>query len=176
MPFHPESLIFIKHTETDNETLLPIEVVRKGYFVKTYKHGYKQVKAVLEQHIDNYTVLMKKNNDIYHPFIMDNKQTILVKDMTSHIDSNLKTSSPENVLDDMVLLNAENVEDIDVLEKLNTYRLITITFEGDNDTYGIMSPDLIYESFSKLELSKMDIDDDLISSIEPIVMDTLIVK
>ena len=55
-------------------------------------------------------------------------------------------------------------------------RLITIVLEGDNDTYGIMSPDLIYESFSKLELSKMDIDDDLISSIEPIVMDTLIVK
>lgn len=163
MPFHPESLICIRHTESEEEEgqFLPIEVVRKGYFVKTYKHGYKQVKAVLEQHTDNYTVLMKKNNDIYHPFIMDNKQTILVKDMTSHIDSNLKTSSPENVLDDMVLLNAKNVEDIDVLEELNTYRLITITLEGDNDTYGIITPDLLCESFSKSEFEKMNIPEDI---------------
>ena len=176
MPFHPESLIFIRHTENEKGQFLPIEFVRKGYFVKTYKHGYKQVKAVLEQHVDNYIVLMQKNNDIYHPFVVDEKQSILVENMNSHIDASLKESSPEKTLDDMVVLSAELVENLEKTEDHSINRLITIVLEGDNDTYGIMSPDLIYESFSKLELSKMDIDDNLISSIEPIVVDTLIVK
>ena len=119
---------------------------------------------------------MQKNNNIYHPFLVDEKQSILVENMTSHIDTNLKTALPEKTLDDMVVLSAELVENLEKTEDHSINRLITIVLEGDNDTYGIMSPDLIYESFSKLELSKMDIDDNLISSIEPIVVDTLIVK
>ena len=161
MPFHEEALIFIKHTETDDESLLPIEVVRKGYFVKTYNHGYKKVKYVLKEFVEPGITLMQKNNDIYHPFIVDEKQTILVENMNSHIDASLKESSPEKTLDDMVLLNAEVVEKLEKINDENVEKLITIVLEGDNDSYGIITPDLICETFSQSKLETMNIPEEL---------------
>ena len=162
-----------------NDIWIPVENLTENTYVKTYKHGYRKIKAILKgkfnNDINNFSQCMYKmkihhdtndtnnTNELFSELIITGSHSILVDDMP--IDEFEENKSLFNdtivTIDNKYLLLAAVSNDFEKIKDNNEYNYyhFILENEGDKDVrYGIWANGILTETpseefFFKDELS-----------------------
>jgi hypothetical protein len=149
--------------ENDVELLVPIESIKEGTMVKTYKHGYRKVTQLYKKELLNNNAnwkssmyKMDKKDGMSNDLILTGGHSILVDELSEKellfLDNNkldlLKTSS----IDDKKLLLAASSDLFKIVEDNNNYSVYNFLLENDgnnNARYGVWANGVLCETPSK---------------------------
>ena len=144
------------------EEYLPIETLRTGDLVKSFKHGYRRIELIGKQYMNNnpkkwnacmYKMVKTEENGLLEDLIITGTHSILVDELGEHKEKNDEYFGGETrKVDDKYFLLAGVSKDFVKLENTNMYTYYHLTLENDgNDEqfFGIWANGILSETTSK---------------------------
>jgi hypothetical protein len=142
------------------EEYIPIEYLKKGDLVKSYKHGYRKIDLIGKKIMINnpdrfnecmYKILKTHNNELTEDLIMTGSHSILVNDLGNLEKENnrLLNTRRSQKIDDKYLLLTAMLKDAIKLENTNLYTYYNFILENngdDNERFGIWANGILTET------------------------------
>lgn len=145
------------------EEYIPIENLKKGDLVKSYKHGYRKIDLIGKNNMINnpdkfeqcmYQLSKNEKNGLLEDLIVTGGHSILVDDLGDHKEENDKIFTETLKIDDKYLLLACVSKDFFKLENNNLYvyyHLILENNENDEERFLIWANNVLTETPSKTQ-------------------------
>jgi hypothetical protein len=143
------------------EQYIPIEQLRKGDVVKSYKHGYRKIDLICKNIMINnpnffeccmYKMKKTNNNGLIDDLIITGWHSILVDDLRDYKEINNKRLGSIQMIDDKYLLLSSISNDFNKIEEIKTFTYYFFILEnnGSNDErFGIWANGILTETPSK---------------------------
>lgn len=144
--------------ENFEDVYMPIEQLKPGHLVKTYKHGYRQIQVIGMGNFINdpnklcncmYKMKKSDTNNLIDDLIVTGGHAILVDSIGDHEESNKKYYGENVMIDDKYLFVADNCPYFEKLENNNlyTYYHFVLSNDGNNDArYGVWANGVLTET------------------------------
>jgi hypothetical protein len=147
--------------ESERELYIKIQDIKKGTYVKTYKHGYRRVDLIGHgsfinnpEYWNGCMYRMKENPDL----VVTGGHSILVDEMTEEERTKNRQYFCEDIkIDDKYLLLACTSDKFEKIQNNDTYTYYHFTLENDGDDdnrYGIWANGILTETPSKNQYMK----------------------
>ena len=143
------------------EEHIPVNDLRRGDLVKTYKHGYRKIELVGKCHMINdpnkysscmYKMVRNDFNGLIDDLIVTGGHSILVNSIDQCKEENEKLLGGTIKIDDKYLLIAAASPDFVKLENTNQYTYYHFILENngnDDERFGVWSNGILSETPSK---------------------------
>jgi hypothetical protein len=147
--------------EIHRDIYYPIQYIRIGLYVKTYRHGYKRVKmigksSVINNPDDKYRsmYIMKKKGEMVDDLIITGNHSILVDKFKTTEEKKQKDEFKDLKffgIDGKYILFAKNSDDFEQIKDNNMYTYYHFVLEEDDDKnentrYGVWANGILAET------------------------------
>ena len=139
-----------------NEEYIPVEQLKPGDLVKTYKHGLRRITKVttakMVNNPDNFgkcLYLMKKTDIMTDDLFLTGWHSIMVDDLGDSEADNTKRLGPNNKIDDKYLLLCSVSHEFNKVDNTQEYTVYNFALDGDGDDearYGVYANGVLCET------------------------------
>lgn len=160
-PCFNEGTKIISLNKNLQEMYIPIENLRKGDLVKSYKHGYRKIDLICNNQMTNnpekwnecmYKMEKTEENGLIEDLIVTGGHSILVDDLGIFKEENDKIFGSTIKIDDKYLLLSAISKDFTKLVNTNLYNYYHFTLENngnDDERFGVWANGILTETPSK---------------------------
>jgi len=153
--FHKGTTILCLNAELTDE-YIPVESLKVGDLVKTYKHGYRRIAVMLSYHMRNDSTTfgkslhrMNKTDTMTADLILTGWHSILVDDLGDYEKENTKRFGEVQIIDGKYLLLCAISRDFTMLEDTDDHSVYHFCLDGDGDEnarYGVYANGVLCET------------------------------
>lgn len=147
------------------DAYLPIETLRKGDFVKTYKHGYRRIETIGKQTLFNnpnkfgqcmYKMVKTEENGLIEDLIITGWHAILVDDLGEQKNENYKIYGSTKMIDKKYLLLSSVSKEFKKIETTEPFTYYHFVLESDDDEthFGVWANGILTESQNKVDFKQ----------------------